>query len=73
MINEIRAIKLLRGVRGQPPADINAVTDGLLRLSQLVMDFPEIVEMDLNPLAVFPQGEGAVAMDARLALKANGT
>ena len=69
MVNEIRSVKLLRGVRGQPPADFDALVEGLLRLSQLVVDFPEIVEMDLNPLAVFAKGGGAVAMDARLALK----
>jgi acetyltransferase len=69
MVAEIRSIKLLRGVRGQPPADFSALVEGLLRLSQLVVDFPEIVEMDLNPLAVFPKGGGTVAMDARLALK----
>ena len=69
MVGEIRSVKLLRGVRGQPPADFEALVEGLLRLSQLVMDFPEIVEMDLNPLAVFPKGGGTVAMDARLALK----
>jgi acetyltransferase len=72
LIHEIRAIKLLRGVRGQPPADMEAIIDGLLRLSRLVTDFPEIVELDLNPFAVFARGEGAVTMDARLALKANG-
>ena len=69
MVGEIRSVKLLRGVRGQPPADFDALVEGLLRLSQLVTDFPEIVEMDLNPLAVFPKGGGTVAMDARLALK----
>jgi acetyltransferase len=69
MVSEIRSIRLLRGVRGQPPADFDALIGGLLRLSQLVMDFPEIVEMDLNPLAIFPKGGGTVAMDARLALK----
>jgi acetyl coenzyme A synthetase (ADP forming)-like protein len=69
MVGEIRSVRLLRGVRGQPPADFEALVEGLLRLSQLVTDFPEIVEMDLNPLAVFPKGGGTVAMDARLALK----
>ncbi len=69
MVAEIRSVRLLRGVRGQPSADFDALIEGLLRLSQLVVDFPEIVEMDLNPLAVFPKGGGTVAMDARLALK----
>jgi len=68
MIDEIRSIALLRGARGEPPSDIAGVTDALLRLSQLVTDFPEIVEMDVNPLKVFPKGEGVVALDARLTL-----
>jgi acyl-CoA synthetase (NDP forming) len=42
----------------------------LLRLSQLVTDFPEIVEMDINPLMVFEQGRGAVGVDMRLILQA---
>lgn len=72
LVNEIRSIKLLKGVRGQPPADLDSLVDGLLRLSQLVTDFPEIVELDINPFAVFSRGEGGVAMDARFALKTNG-
>jgi len=68
MIGEIRSIALLRGARGEEPADLAAVTDALLRLSQLVTDFPEIVEMDINPLKVFPEGQGVVALDARLTL-----
>jgi len=68
MVREIRSYALLRGVRGQPPADIRAITEGLLRLSQLATDFPEIVEVEINPLAVFPRGKGAMAVDARLAL-----
>jgi len=68
MVREIRSYPLLRGVRGEPPADVGAIIQGLLQLSQLVMDFPEVVEMDVNPLVVFPQGHGAVALDARLAL-----
>lgn len=68
MIGEIRAVALLKGARGEKPADLDAVVDGLLRLSQLVTDFPQIVELDLNPLLVFARGEGAVALDARLTL-----
>ena len=69
MLQEIRGFGLLRGVRGEPPADLNAITDVLLRLSQLVTDFPEIVEMDINPLMVFEQGHGAMGVDMRLILK----
>ena len=68
MLTEIRAVDLLRGVRGEPPADMNAIEDVLLRLSQLVIDFPEIVEMDINPLIVFEKGRGAISVDMRLVL-----
>lgn len=68
MIREIRSFLLLKGVRGEKPLDIDAIADGILRLSQLVMDFPTIMEMDINPLIVFPKGEGVIALDARLAL-----
>jgi acetyltransferase len=70
MIEEIRSFRLLKGVRGEPPADLEAAVDVLLRLSQLVTDFPEIVEMDINPLMVFEQGRGAVGVDMRLILQA---
>jgi acetyltransferase len=68
MIREIRAYPLLEGVRGEPPADHAAMADALLRISQLVTDFPEIVELDINPLMVFEEGEGAMAIDMRLVL-----
>ena len=68
MMREIRSFNLLRGVRGQPPSDLPAVTDTLLKLSQLVTDFPEIVEMDINPLMVFEEGRGVMAVDMRLVL-----
>jgi acetyl coenzyme A synthetase (ADP forming)-like protein len=69
MLDEIRSRSLLRGVRGQPPADREAIVDTLLRINQLVTDFPEIVEMDINPLMVYERGQGAVALDMRLVLK----
>ena len=68
MIREIRAYRLLEGVRGEPPADHMAMVDALLRISQLVTDFPEIVELDINPLMVFEEGRGAMAIDMRLVL-----
>ena len=70
MMREIRSHALLRGVRGESPTDLAAVAEGLLRLSQLVTDFPEIVEIDVNPLAIFPRGQGATAIDVRLTLAA---
>ncbi len=70
MLGEIRAHALLEGVRGQPPVDKEAIIETLLRISQLVTDFPEIVELDINPLMVYEQGRGAIALDARLVLSA---
>ncbi len=67
-IRSIRTYPLLRGVRGEAPADIASIEDTLLRVSQLVMDFPEIVEMDINPLVVYNKGEGAMVLDARIIL-----
>jgi acyl-CoA synthetase (NDP forming) len=69
MIDEIRSYHLLRGVRGEKPADLKAIIDTILRVSQLVTDFPEIVEMDINPLTVYDEGRGAVAVDMRFVLK----
>jgi acyl-CoA synthetase (NDP forming) len=69
MLTHIQAHALLDGVRGQPPMDKVAIVDALLRISQLVGDFPEIIEMDINPLMVYHQGEGALALDMRLVLK----
>jgi acetyltransferase len=55
----------LRGYRGIPPADREAVLDVLLRLAQLSADFPEIGEIEINPLRVLPADGGAYAIDAR--------
>jgi acyl-CoA synthetase (NDP forming) len=69
MIESIHAYGLLQGVRGQQAADMEAIIDTILRISQLVTDFPEIAELDINPLLVRNRGEGAVAVDMRLILK----
>lgn len=66
MISEIKTIQLLRGARGEKASDIDSITDVLLRVSQLVTDFPEIVEMDINPLFVKKQGKGSIVGDARI-------
>ena len=69
MVREIRSYPLLRGVRGEEPADIEAIVESILRLSQLVTDFPQVVEMDINPLRVLTAGKGAIAIDARFTIK----
>ncbi len=69
MINEIRSLPLLRGVRGEEPADMQSIVTAIVRLSQLVTDFPEIIEMDINPLMVMPVGKGAIAVDCRISVE----
>lgn len=68
MITELRSYPLLRGLRGEKPSDLEAIADCMLRVSQLAVDFPEIVELDVNPLIVHEEGKGAVAIDMRLVL-----
>ena len=71
-IREIRTFPLLKGVRGEPPADLAAAEEIILRVSQLVTDFPEIVEMDINPLVIHNQGEGAIVLTPALFSKNGG-
>jgi len=68
MLSEIRAHALLDGVRGQPAVDKDAIVAILLRIGQLVQDFPQILELDINPLIVYPRSQGAIAIDMRLVL-----
>ncbi|MCJ7737701.1 MAG: acetate--CoA ligase family protein [Anaerolineae bacterium] len=68
MIREIRSYRLLEGVRGEQRSDHEALIDALLKISRLVTDFPEIVELDINPMMVFEEGSGAMAIDMRLVL-----
>jgi acetyl coenzyme A synthetase (ADP forming)-like protein len=66
MLDGIQAAEILKGVRGAKPANREALQDTIVRVSQLVSDFPEISEMDLNP--VFASEEGAIAADVRIVL-----
>jgi len=68
MIESTRSYGLLRGARGKPPRDIGAIVENIQRLSQLVTDFPEIVEADINPLMVGEDGGGALVVDARIVI-----
>jgi len=60
MLQKTKIFSLLQGVRGESPSDIDAIIEVLLRLSQLVNDFPDIVELDINPLLSFIKGYSAV-------------
>jgi acetyltransferase len=68
MLEATRSYKLLTGARGEKPVDISAIVLNMQRLSQLVMDFPEISEIDINPLKAGYQGDGAFVIDARIIL-----
>jgi acetyl-CoA synthetase (ADP-forming) len=67
MITEVKAYPILKGFRGQPPADIDAIAKILLSTSKLVMEHPEIKELDLNPIIVYEKG--AKTVDARVILE----
>jgi len=69
MVQSIKTIKLLKGVRGEKPSDLKAIADSLQRLSQLLVDFPEIKEFDINPMLVLEEGKGARVVDSRIILK----
>lgn len=68
MIESIKSVKLLKGARGEKPSDLQALAQNLQRLSQLVTDFPEVEEFDMNPLLVFEEGSGTRAVDVRIGL-----
>ena len=65
MIENTLAGKLLQGYRGSAKADIEAVKDAIARLSQLSLDNPSISEIEINPLIVYPEGQGAISLDSR--------
>jgi acyl-CoA synthetase (NDP forming) len=72
MINSIKGYPILKGERGEKPADIDKLSEVLIRLGQLSSDFPEIDEMDLNPVFAFEEGKGVAVVDARLKTKVLG-
>ena len=69
MIKSVKAYKLLEGARGAIPADINQIKDILLRLSQLVKDFPFVDELDINPLMISDKDGEPIAVDGRIKIR----
>jgi acetate---CoA ligase (ADP-forming) len=69
MVRQIRSFKVLDGFRGNPPSDIDAIVDCLLRLSEMVCNHPEISELDINPLIVHEKGRGCSVADSRVMLR----
>jgi acyl-CoA synthetase (NDP forming) len=72
MVRSIRGYRLLKGYRGHPPADTNALEELLQRISRLVEEVPEIRELDLNPVFALAPGEGCRIVDARIRVKPAG-
>jgi acetate---CoA ligase (ADP-forming) len=69
MLEELRVAPLLHGARGRPPADVAAAAEVLVRLGELALDLgPRLRELDVNPLLVLPEGQGALAADALVVL-----
>ena len=66
LLDETHAGKLLRGVRGQPAADVDAVVEVIERVARLALTQPRLQEIDINPLIVYPAGQGALAVDVRM-------
>ena len=65
LLDNTRAGTRLRGWRGMPPADRSATIEAMCRVAQIACDFPEIDELEINPLYVLPEGHGAYAVDIR--------
>ena len=68
MISSIKTKKLLEGVRGEKPSDVEKLSECIQRLSQLVTDFREIKELDMNPVLVMEKGEGCKILDVRIGI-----
>ncbi|OHB75150.1 MAG: acyl-CoA synthetase, partial [Planctomycetes bacterium RBG_16_55_9] len=69
MLISTKTYKMLKGVRGQEGVDIDAIAEGLQRLSQLVTEFAQIQELDINPYVVGPEGTTPIAVDARISIE----
>jgi len=69
MITSVKMSELLKGYRGSEPMDIRSLEELLLRLSAMIEDIPQITELDMNPVKVFPQGQGYCVVDSRIMIK----
>ncbi len=70
MIGEIKGSALLKGFRGLKPADFQVLVKTLVNVSNLLMDHPEITNLDINPLIVLEKGKGCVAVDVKMQIDA---
>jgi acetyltransferase len=73
MIDQTRTSRILKGFRGAPPADIEALVEVLIAVGNLAVEWSERIEaLDINPLLIMPEGRGVAAVDALLVLKDHG-
>ncbi len=69
MMEETKSYILLTGVRGEAPADVESLREAIIRISHLAWDFPELSEIDINPILVYDEGKGCIALDVKMTLK----
>lgn len=72
MIKSIKAYPILKGIRGEAPSDIESTAKAICAVSQLALDFPEISELDINPMIVYRQGRGCSVADAKIMMNWKG-
>lgn len=69
MIQELKGYPVLRGMRGEPPTDLDALVDIIQKVGQLAHEFPDITKLSIEPVFVFEKGKGAVIANARIYLR----
>ncbi len=69
MLTSLNGYPILEGVRGEKPSDIKKLEENIQRFSQLIEDFPQISEVDINPLFVYPKPKPPMVVDGRIILK----
>jgi acetyl coenzyme A synthetase (ADP forming)-like protein len=72
MVSEIKGYKIFTGFRGRPKSDVEILEKNIIRLSDMVVNHPEIIELDINPLLVHEEGKGATVADCRIILDPGG-
>ncbi len=66
MLKELKAYKILEGIRGEPPRDVDSLVNVMLAVSKMIEENPEIIELDCNPTFVYEKGKGTLVVDARI-------
>ena len=65
-MKELKAYKILEGIRGEPERDIESLIGVMLSVSKMIAENPEITELDCNPTFVYEKGKGTLVVDARI-------